>query len=417
MASPRSRRQHRLSASSSLAVLCAIAGMALAGCNPGTPTNADQANALSPANTALAVAPADADLPAAAPAPVAAPASGAAAYAYADEAASLSDAFADAPPDYSYDYDGAAPSVWRTHDNYERIVEQTADGPRVYYFAPGADQPFYVQAADYGYGFQGGALVAVYDSRGRQLAPDLMRQRADMAGRFLQRARGLEQAARQRPRQAAPPPNWAAQRDAIETQREHWAQTRHDNPDWQTYHEQHGAEDVTRWAADQVQRLVQAAGVDRAMHDDQRANQDWQAAQTTAHDHHQPPPQPPPPPGPPQAGGPPPPPTPPGPPPAPPGPPPGPDNGHGSHDHGGPPNGGQPGGGPPGGGPPGGNQPSGGQPGGGQPGGGQPNGGHPGGGQDHGHDGQTNSPAAAEDNHGHGRHGPPGDTNDAHPPH
>jgi hypothetical protein len=385
MASLRSRRQHRLSAPSSLAILIAIAGLALAGCNQTPPANAVSDNSAAVNALAAADAPADADLPEAAPPPVTPATSAPAAYAYADQASAMSDAFADAPPDYTYDYDGVQPSVWRTHDNYERIVEQTASGPRVYYFAPGAAQPFYIQASDYGYGFQGGALVAVYDSRGHQLAPDAITQRADMAGRFLQRARGLQQGAAQQPHQSAPPPNWTQQRDALDAQRDHQAQDQHDNPDWQTWHAQHGAADATRWAEDQVQRLVQASQADRSMHDDSRADHDWQAAQDTARAHHQPPPQPPPPPGPP--GTPPTNATGPGMPPAGAGPDHGgPDHGdHGNSDHGG-----------------------------------QDHSGQDHSGQDHGGPGPSgqgpSGPPApqGDDHHGHDGHGGPPDTNDAH---
>ena len=185
----------------------------------------------------------------------------------------------------------------RTHDNYERIAEQTAAGPRVYYFAPGATQPFYVQASDYGYGFQGGALVAVYDSHGHQLAQPAVAQQADMAGRFLQRAHALQQGAQQQPHQNGPPPNWNQQRDALDAQSSHLTQGQQSNPDWQAYHAQHGASDATQWAADQVQRLVQASQADRAMHDDTRADHDWQAAHNLGPH--------PPSGGPPQAGGPP----------------------------------------------------------------------------------------------------------------
>ncbi|HEX3917047.1 MAG TPA: hypothetical protein VHW60_06880 [Caulobacteraceae bacterium] len=258
MASPRSRT-HQFFAPSSLAILWAMAGLALAGCNPAAPTNSAADNTAA-VNEATGDAPADADLPAAAAAPVAPAASPTAAYAEADQASDLSDAFADAPPDFTYDYDGAQSSVWRTHDNYERIAEQTSDGPRVYYFAPGATQPFYIQASDYGYGFQGGALVAVYDSHGHQLAQPAVAQQADMAGRFLQRAHALQQGAQQQPHQNGPPPNWTQQRSALDAQTSRLTQDQQSNPDWQAYHAQHGAADTTRWAADRAHNLAQTSG-------------------------------------------------------------------------------------------------------------------------------------------------------------
>src|SRR5262249_9075426 len=83
-------------------------------------------------------------------------------------------------PDYAFDDDGVRPWVWRSDDGYQRVAEPVPGGERYYYYQPGADEPFYVQDPDYGYGYAGGALVVLYDRAGRAIRPD---RRATLAGR------------------------------------------------------------------------------------------------------------------------------------------------------------------------------------------------------------------------------------------
>src|SRR6185437_7557493 len=54
-------------------------------------------------------------------------------YAYVDDAYRLSDAFGDSPPDYTVDYDGVRPWVWRAGDGEYRVVEDTPEGEREYF--------------------------------------------------------------------------------------------------------------------------------------------------------------------------------------------------------------------------------------------------------------------------------------------
>ena len=184
----------------SLIALAAALG-ALAACNQAasntaaanTATNLAAApdNALPPIDAAVALvnAPAADALPAAAPAPVAHVANRTQGYAYADRAYAMSTGFAAAPPDYTYDYNGQRPWVWRGSDGSERVVEAVPGGQRVYYYEPGARQPFFVQDPQYGYGYQDGALVSVYDQSGRALADAQAEAQAQRAGRYLARAR------------------------------------------------------------------------------------------------------------------------------------------------------------------------------------------------------------------------------------
>ena len=62
-------------------------------------------------------------------------------YAYLDQAYALRQAIADAPPDFTYDYDGEQPMTWRADDGSECVAEQLPDGSlRYYFYQPGADR-------------------------------------------------------------------------------------------------------------------------------------------------------------------------------------------------------------------------------------------------------------------------------------
>src|SRR6185312_14251110 len=138
----------------------------------------------------------------------------------------------DAPPDYTYDYEGGRPWTWRGRDDSQRVVEAVPGGDRYYYYEAGSDEPFFVQDPDYGYGYSSGQLVVVYDRSGRQLPPDVLERRADYAGRYLARARNLYRASRQEHRQAVAAANWAARRDAIDAQRQAWLRQQQEDADW-----------------------------------------------------------------------------------------------------------------------------------------------------------------------------------------
>src|ERR1700689_3539844 len=172
------KRRHLMGQASGLALAAVIAALA-AGCQKTAPA--------APANVDMAAAPvaslplSDAPAPALAPAPPVAalpshPVQRAAvakpqdAYAFADRANQVSQGFGDAPPDYSFDYQGVQPWSWRGDNGYQTVVEPLpGGGNRTYYHQPGSAAPFFVRDPDYGYGYQGGALVVVYDRFGRPL--------------------------------------------------------------------------------------------------------------------------------------------------------------------------------------------------------------------------------------------------------
>src|SRR6185312_37650 len=160
---PSSVSRSGLRRTASLAVIGAALAV-IAGCNKpteGLVNVAPPQGALAPIamSAPLVEAPPAQALPPAAPVRVARVATRPQSYAFADRAYALSDAFSDAPPDYTYDYDGVTPWVWRSYDGAERIVEWVPGGERVYYYEPGYDEPFFVEDPEYGYGFEGGALV------------------------------------------------------------------------------------------------------------------------------------------------------------------------------------------------------------------------------------------------------------------
>ena len=76
------------------------------------------------------------------------------------------------------------------------MVEPVADGDRYYYYAPGEDTPYYVRDPDYGYGYQGGVLVVVYDRHGRPLPDTDASGRWDEGGRYFRRGQDLWRASR-----------------------------------------------------------------------------------------------------------------------------------------------------------------------------------------------------------------------------
>src|SRR5580698_3204369 len=219
---------------SHLVLACALSGFVLSGCQqnnaPAAAVNAapaplaalplatDGAPAITPAPPASA-------MPAAPPARIGRLANASDEYAYADRAYAMSQAFGDAPPDYTFDYGGGErPWVWRADNNSMRVAEPLpGGGERYFYYQPGAQTPYLVQDPDYSYGYDNGVLVVVYDRGGRTLPPDEAARRADVAGRFLARALAIYQASQAEQRQAVAEANWEARREAINAGRAQWA--------------------------------------------------------------------------------------------------------------------------------------------------------------------------------------------------
>jgi hypothetical protein len=231
----------------------------------------------------LADAPPASALPAAAPASVAPLRDPSQGYAYADRAWATSTAFGDSPPDYAFYDDGVTPWVWEAGDNSWLVAEPCDGGERYYYYEPGADEPYFIEDPDYGYGFDGGALVVVYDHFGRQLPARDFAGRAGAAGRFLARGEALRRAARGAPHQAVAANNWDARRGMIAAQRVAWTREATSQPAWRAFHNQHQGQELAHWSGEASRREALAARSDSRLGDTARAAREQRLAQADAH--------------------------------------------------------------------------------------------------------------------------------------
>jgi hypothetical protein len=184
------------------------------------------------------------------------------AYSYIDDAYDLGDAFADSPPDYTVDYDGVQPWVWRSSGGDYRVVEQTSYGEREYFYHDGADYPFLVRDVDYSYAYDDGQLVEVYDSYGRPY-PGYGASLLAIAAQYLYRGQHLHYAAIHDQRQAAYAADWRARSQGVLAAQQRWGAEQKSNPDWRQFHEQHVQRQQPQQAAFQQERSQRQAYAQR----------------------------------------------------------------------------------------------------------------------------------------------------------
>lgn len=177
----------------------------------------------------------------------------------------MRDTLGDLPPDYAFDYDGERPWAWRGTNRDQLLAEPADDGWREYYYRPGAVDPYLVRDRGYAYGFEGGQLLAVYDSSGRLLSDADMRRRADVAGRYLSRARALQHASLERQRADVAADQWAGRQAQFASQRDAWTQARTREPEWRAYQDAHRVQEQTYWRPEQDRRQAEAAQRARAV--------------------------------------------------------------------------------------------------------------------------------------------------------
>lgn len=276
-------------------ILTQASGLALAGLTAGLLVACQQKPSASASNVAAAAPPAAtiplADTPGTGPVATAPPAqalptytirhAAAAnpqdAYAFAERARYASYGYGDAPPDYGFDYDGVSPWAWQGDNGYTTVVEPLADGDRYYYYAPGEDTPYYVRDPDYGYGYQGGALVVVYDRHGRPL-PDADAQRwwGD-GGRYFRRGQDLWQASRGQ-HHAVQRGHWEQRRADLDRDQAWWGQAQSQDPDWRAYDQQNGQQYQDTWRQERYRREAEAYRVDQAYNDGARAQREHDQA-------------------------------------------------------------------------------------------------------------------------------------------
>ena len=97
---------------------------------------------------------------------------------------------------YEFKHQGVIHEAWRENDQVLKIAEKSpgsATGEVVYYFAPGAQEPFLVRDGAAAYGFEQGRLLATYDATGRPVSGPLAAP--GVPERLLARGRALRLAA------------------------------------------------------------------------------------------------------------------------------------------------------------------------------------------------------------------------------
>ncbi|MGN7998655.1 hypothetical protein [Sphingomonas sp. 22176] len=135
-------------------------------------------------------------------------AEGESSYRWIDRARTLWDTLGDAPPDYSFRFDGGSPVAWELRDGYWVVTEDRSEGPRTYFFAPGNRGPFLVREADRSFGYQDDNVAAVYDGSGRLLPQDLGVRWIGEGERLYQRGRRLRNALLDRQWDAVDTTSW-----------------------------------------------------------------------------------------------------------------------------------------------------------------------------------------------------------------
>jgi hypothetical protein len=267
------------------ALLIGLAALPLTGCKPAA-SSSDASSApssalpLADSGAPIATAPPVSSLPPAAPIPVGHLRNRSDNYAFADQAYAVNRAFADAPPDYQYDYDGAQPWVWRGDNGAMRVAEALpGGGDRYYYYEPGSDYPYLVRDPEYSYGYDNGELVVIYDSHGRALPDSEFEARRDYASRFYARGHGLYAGWRQQPHQPVAQPNWVQRRNEYAAEQQRWADDQRADADWQAYHRAHEQQEQDQWAAERARRAAEAAAFALSINDAQAAQRDREEAQ------------------------------------------------------------------------------------------------------------------------------------------
>ena len=267
-------RSRHLSPSRAAMAVCLLA-LSLSACNKpgsnsdGQPATAAPIAALPPATAApatpMAYAPPVAALPAGSTPIRLRLRQGRDRDAYTDRAYAMSNAFGDTPPDYTVDYDGTRPWVWRSDDGSYRVVEQLPEGQRTYYYQRGASTPFYITDPDGAYAYEGDQLVGIYRPDGTPLADAYAQRWADNAARYYDRSRALYRAVQYSQRQAAYADNWRARRTPVIEQRRRWDEARSRDGDWQAWHDQNSQDEDRDWRAEQDRRSAYAVAIGAAV--------------------------------------------------------------------------------------------------------------------------------------------------------
>jgi hypothetical protein len=163
-------------------------------------------------------------------------------------------------PSYGFRYGDDEPWAWRTADDYSMYAEPYDDGYRNYYYAPGADYPYFIRDDDYGYGYgPDGALTAVYDSDGLLLPQDRLYALAALAGAYLVRASAIRRyGLDDRYRVAVTEDYWSARAPRYYEIQQVWYTAPDRQPQWRAWRTSHETQlaqflprgEVRRWSKD-----------------------------------------------------------------------------------------------------------------------------------------------------------------------
>ena len=129
-----------------------------------------------------------------------------------------------------------------------------------YYLLVSWGQTFYlVQDPDYSYAYSDGALTVVYDADGNIISDDLARQQADIAARYLARARALYAASVQEHHEAVAQAAWDQQQERVYTDRQRWREKQDQDAAWRAYHDAHLQNEQSHWAMERYRRAAEAS--------------------------------------------------------------------------------------------------------------------------------------------------------------
>ena len=185
-------------------------------------------------------------------------------FGYVERAYAMNRAFGDTPPDYTVDYDGERPWIWRAGNGAYRMIEQLPEGQRAYYYQAGASYPFYVVDPDGGYAYDGGGLVGVYAPDGSPIGDDRARARGAQAARYYARSNALYRAAINQQRHAAYVGEWRQRQPYLVRQQQAWDDRRARDPAWSDWHDGH-RQDVERpWEDERQHRQAYATSIGAA---------------------------------------------------------------------------------------------------------------------------------------------------------
>jgi hypothetical protein len=184
-------------------------------------------------------------------------AEGESSYRWIDRAHALWDTLGDAPPDYSFRFDGGTPVAWELRDGYWVVAEDQSEGARTYFFAPGERGPFLVREADRSFGYQDDNVAAVYDGGGRLVPRDAGVRWIDEGERLYQRGRRLRNALLDRQWDAVDTTSWGDMNLFFVGIDPGW------DSGWQYRSSNFAFADQQRWAAERARRAAMAAAFAR----------------------------------------------------------------------------------------------------------------------------------------------------------